>query len=87
MGQPSISILLHELIKLMYHAAVKDPIFFRLGTCGGLGLEPGTVVITTEPLNGMLEPIHMNVGYILTNFSFANSDQMFCLIITFTHKQ
>lgn len=62
MGQPSISILLHELIKLMFHAGVKDPIFFRLGTCGGLGVEPGTVVITTEPLNGMLEPVHMNVS-------------------------
>ncbi|XKL59527.1 hypothetical protein PGB90_000543 [Kerria lacca] len=58
MGIPSINILLHELIKLMFHAGVKDPIFFRLGTCGGLGLEPGTVVITTEALNGTLEPVH-----------------------------
>jgi uridine phosphorylase len=29
MGIPSASILLHEIIKLMYHAGVKDPIFFR----------------------------------------------------------
>ena len=29
MGVPSLSILLHELIKLMWHAGVEDPIFFR----------------------------------------------------------
>lgn len=61
MGMPSISILLHELIKLMYHAGVEDPIFFRMGTCGGLGLEPGTVVVSTEALNGLLEPVHIMV--------------------------
>ena len=29
MGQPSAAILLHEVIKLMHHAGVKDPVFFR----------------------------------------------------------
>lgn len=62
MGQPSVSILLHELIKLMYHAGVNDPIILRLGTCGGLGLEPGTVVVTTQPLNGLLESVYTMVG-------------------------
>lgn len=38
MGVPSIGILLHEIIKLMYHAKCKDPIFIRLGTCGGVGV-------------------------------------------------
>ena len=46
MGIPSAGILLHEVIKLMYHAGVKDPVFIRLGTCGGIGLPPGTVVVT-----------------------------------------
>ncbi|XP_037091590.1 uridine phosphorylase 1-like [Pollicipes pollicipes] len=47
MGMPSVGILLHEMIKLMYHAKVKDPIFFRLGhTCGGIGIEGGNLVIT-----------------------------------------
>ena len=31
MGIPSAGILLHEVIKLMYHAGVKDPVFIRLG--------------------------------------------------------
>ena len=58
MGQPSVSILLHEVIKLMYHARVKDPIFFRIGTCGGVGIEGGTVIITEEALNAELKPYH-----------------------------
>ncbi|CAH0553332.1 unnamed protein product [Brassicogethes aeneus] len=54
MGVPSIGILLHEVIKLMYHAKCKDPIFFRIGTCGGIGLEGGTVVISDDAVDGML---------------------------------
>lgn len=53
MGTPSIGILLHEMIKLMYHAKAKDPIFFRLGTCGGVGVDPGTVVISEEAMDTM----------------------------------
>ncbi|XP_066599908.1 uridine phosphorylase 1-like isoform X2 [Prorops nasuta] len=53
MGIPSVGILLHEVIKLMYHAKVKDPIFFRIGTCGGIGLDGGTVVISEEVVDGM----------------------------------
>lgn len=56
MGIPSVGILLHEVIKLMYHARVKDPIFFRLGTCGGIGLEGGNLVITTEAVDGLMRP-------------------------------
>lgn len=39
MGVPSVGILLHEMIKLMYHAKCKDPVFIRIGTCGGIGVE------------------------------------------------
>lgn len=51
MGVPSVSILLHEVIKLMYHAKVKDPVFFRIGTCGGIGYEGGTVIISEEAVD------------------------------------
>ena len=30
--------------------------FMRLGSSGGVGVEPGTVVATTQGLNGLLEP-------------------------------
>ncbi|KAF7281620.1 hypothetical protein GWI33_004482 [Rhynchophorus ferrugineus] len=53
MGIASIGILLHEIIKLMYHAKAKDPVFIRIGTCGGLGLEPGTVVISDDAVDGL----------------------------------
>lgn len=53
MGVPSIGILLHEIIKLMYHARVRNPIFFRIGTCGGVGHEGGTVVISNEAIDGL----------------------------------
>ena len=54
MGQPSMSILLHEIAKLLHYAGADDPAFIRLGTSGGLGVKPGTVVVTTEGFNGML---------------------------------
>ena len=56
MGIPSVGILLHEIIKLMYHARVKDPVFFRLGTCGGIGIEGGQLVITEEAVDGQMRP-------------------------------
>jgi len=56
MGIPSVGILLHEVIKLMYHARVKDPVFFRIGTSGGIGIEGGTVIISEEAVDGMLNP-------------------------------
>merc|ERR1712106_330439 len=61
MGIPSAGILLHEIIKLMYHAGVKDPIFFRIGTCGGIGLEPGTVVVSEEAVDGRVRPVHETI--------------------------
>lgn len=37
MGIPSISIMLHELIKLLHHAKCRDVTIIRIGTSGGLG--------------------------------------------------
>lgn len=56
MGVPSVGILLHEIIKLMYHAGCVDPIFFRLGTCGGIGIEGGNLVVSESAVDGMLNP-------------------------------
>ncbi|CAB4054680.1 udp [Lepeophtheirus salmonis] len=51
MGAPSLSILLNELIKLLHYAEAKDPIFIRIGTSGGLGHDPGTLIVTRRPVN------------------------------------
>lgn len=53
---PSVSILLHEITKLLHYAGVKDPTYLRLGTSGGIGVPPGTVVLADKGLNGELMP-------------------------------
>jgi uridine phosphorylase len=37
MGCPSLSILLNEIMKLLFYAGCHDVTFFRIGTCGGIG--------------------------------------------------
>ena len=36
--------------------------FQRIGTCGGIGLQPGTVVVTREAVDGTLRPYHDTVS-------------------------
>lgn len=61
MGVPSLSILMHEVVKLLWHAGVFDATFFRIGTCGGIGLDPGSVVVSTNVLDGRLQPYHETI--------------------------
>ncbi|KAM6178326.1 uridine phosphorylase 2 [Rhynchocyon petersi] len=56
MGVPSISIMLHELIKLLYHARCCDVTIIRIGTSGGVGIEPGSVVITDTAVDAFFKP-------------------------------
>jgi uridine phosphorylase len=58
MGIPSISILLHEIIKLVHHAKAKDPIFFRVGTCGGIGLKGGDVIVSDSVIDELGNPYY-----------------------------
>ena len=57
MGGPSISILLVELTKLFFHAKAQNVIYIRTGTSGGIGVAPGTVVISDKVYNEGLEPV------------------------------
>ncbi|XP_033497169.1 uridine phosphorylase 1-like [Epinephelus lanceolatus] len=56
MGIPSIAIMLHELIKLLHHAHCTDVTVIRIGTSGGIGLEPGTVVVTKQSMDATFQP-------------------------------
>ncbi|CAM4698872.1 unnamed protein product [Leuciscus chuanchicus] len=56
MGIPSISIMLHELIKLLYHSRCNDVTVVRIGTSGGIGLKPGTVLITKQSVDSVFQP-------------------------------
>ncbi|CAB0036692.1 unnamed protein product [Trichogramma brassicae] len=60
-GVPSLQILLHEIIKLMYYAKVKNPVFFRIGTCGGIGIKAGSVVVSKGAVNEMIEPYYEQI--------------------------
>ncbi|WAR06271.1 UPP1-like protein [Mya arenaria] len=44
-GIPSLSIVFQEIVKLIYYAGCENVTFFRIGTCGGIGLEPGTYIL------------------------------------------
>ncbi|XP_060103716.1 uridine phosphorylase 1-like [Heteronotia binoei] len=55
-GMPSAAIMLHELIKLLHHSQCSNVIIIRLGTSGGIGLEPGSVVITKQAVNAAFKP-------------------------------
>ena len=72
MGIPSLSILLHEVFKMLWHAGVEDATFFRIGTCGGINLPPGTVVVSEGALDGKLQPVHENAR-ILFHLLLSNS--------------
>jgi len=57
-GMSTMGVLLHELIKLVSYAKCKDPVFIRIGTSGGIGVQPGTVVVTKDAYNGYLRNDH-----------------------------
>ena len=54
-GSPSFIVALHEIVKLLEYASCKDVTFFRLGTSGGIGVQPGTVVVSTGAVSDTLE--------------------------------
>ncbi|EFO21489.1 uridine phosphorylase [Loa loa] len=53
-GSSSSSIVIVELIKLLYYAKAKDVIAIRMGTAGGIGVTSGTLILTSGALNGEL---------------------------------
>jgi len=47
---------------------VSDPYLFRMGTSGGIGLEPGTVVVSTAVVDGMLREVSETVSIVLLRY-------------------
>eukprot|EP01083_Nonionella_stella_P094675 265702_1 len=58
LGNASLSILLHEITKLLAASGAHGATYIRLGTCGGLGLNPGTVVVSRGAVSDDLEPAY-----------------------------
>lgn len=67
-GSSTFSVVLHELLKLVKYAKCQDPKFIRIGTCGGVGVTPGTVVVTKDAYNGYLRNEHeiVSIEYLFT---------------------
>lgn len=58
MGMPSLSIALHEVVKLLFYAGASNVEFIRLGTCGGVGVPAGTLCITRRGYTQKVEPYY-----------------------------
>lgn len=54
-GCASLSIVLHEITKVLHYAGATDVTYVRIGTSGGVGVAPGTIVISEAGLNGACE--------------------------------
>lgn len=55
-GKASLSVALNEVIKLLHYAECKTDVkIIRIGSSGGVGVEPGTVVITDKPYDATLK--------------------------------
>ena len=73
MGCASISILLNEVLKLIHYSSCKNVTLFRLGTCGGINLTPGTVVITEEAVDGLFRPEYRQVRTHLHAYTYLHA--------------
>lgn len=74
---PSISIMMHEVLKLLYHSRCKNAItFLRLGTCGGLGLKPGSVVISDSAVDGLFRAKYdvIVLGRVVSKYPVVNEE-------------
>jgi uridine phosphorylase len=60
-GMPSMLIALHEVTKVLHYAGCTDVIYMRVGTSGGIGVEPGTLVVANEGVNAELETVFESV--------------------------
>ena len=58
MGFGCLSIALHETIKLLHYAGATDVSFIRMGTSGGLGVDPGNVILTQAGFDATLQAGH-----------------------------
>ena len=58
MGMGSASIMLNEMLKLIYFCKLENVKIIRMGSSGGLGVNPGTLVITKTALSPLLEPFY-----------------------------
>ena len=59
---------------MLHYAGASGVEYFRLGTCGGIGMKPGTVVLSTGAINCQLEQKHVQfiAGEEVINSTYSN---------------
>lgn len=68
MGMPSASIALQELMRMVYFLkggdleALQEIFWARVGTSGGIGLPPGSVVVSSEGVMADMKPYRLLQG-------------------------
>lgn len=68
MGSPSAAIAVQELMRMVFflkggdHEAMSEVFWTRVGTSGGIDVDPGTVVITSEGVMADLKPYRLLKG-------------------------
>ncbi|XP_067685550.1 uridine phosphorylase 1-like isoform X2 [Haliotis asinina] len=60
-GVPSMLVVLHEILKMLHYAGSSEVTFIRIGTCGGIGVPPGSVIVSNAAVNGKLEHTYETV--------------------------
>jgi uridine phosphorylase len=60
-GMPSLLIGLNEVTKLLFYLGKLDVIYLKLGFCGGLGADIGSIVISEEVVDGKFLPTYDSV--------------------------
>ena len=65
-----MSVLMHEIFKLLYHAGCNEVKIFRLGTSGGLGVEPGTIVVSNGAVNPEGKEIFEQVSLLGKSYTY-----------------
>ena len=58
MGMGSASIMLNKMLKLIQYCKLENVKIIRMGSSGGVAVDPGTLIITKSALSPLLEPFY-----------------------------
>ena len=78
MGIGSASIMMNEILKLVHYCNLTNVKIIRMGSSGGLGVKPGTIIITDQAYDPLLQPFYtlikvlvslLELDYIISHLS------------------
>ena len=66
MGIGSASIMMNEILKLVHYCKLTDVKIIRMGSSGGLGVKPGTIIITDQAYDPLLQPFYTLIKVLIS---------------------